>query len=128
MAGLSKEAETWNSFIDEVASLEENELTSEQKDVVIAFRYDCEINSGGHSGFLDCYPNLSADVVIHSLRTIGNDEYAENFIKAIKNGKSNDYSEADNKYYSMKPPLSDLIQKQVLLNADTILSKSIEKV
>lgn len=75
------------------------------------------MNSGGHSGFFDCYPNINKDELIHSLNAIGAHTYAENYIEAVHDGKEDDYTKTDHVFFNINPCLTDIIEKYVLTNA-----------
>ncbi len=117
---LSPDALLWNRFIEEICFCDFAILTRLQKNAVIAFWYDAEMNSGGHSGFFDCYPNISKYELIHSLNAIGAHTYSENYIEAVHNGKEDDYTKTDHVFFNINPCLTDIIEKYVLTNATEI--------
>lgn len=120
MNKLSDNDILWNRFIFEICYRKNTILSPIQKNAVISFRYDAEMNSGGHSGFFDCYPNISKYELIHSLNAIGAHTYSENYIEAVHNGKEDDYTKTDNVFFNINPCLTDIIEKYVLANATEI--------
>lgn len=113
----------WNRFIFETCSRKNITLSPIQKNTVISFRYDAEMNSGGHSGYFDMYPEICKDVLIHSLNSIGAHTYAKNYIKAVHNGKEDDYTKTDHVFFNINPCLTDIIEKYVLIHADEIFAR-----
>ncbi len=108
---LSEEAQRWNRFIDEICMKERSALSSCQKAAVHSFWYDSEMNSGGHSGYFDCYPGVKADDLIWALNEVGAKAYIENFKEATSTGESDDFMKTDEAFYSIKPPLADILMK-----------------
>lgn len=117
---FSPDAQLWNRFIEEICFCDFAILTPILKNAVKSFRYDAEMNSGGHSGFFDCYPNISRDELIRSLNAIGAHTYAENYIEAVCNGENDDYIKTDHVFFNINPCLTDIIEKYVLTNATEI--------
>lgn len=118
---LSEEAQRWNRFIDEICMKEHSTLSSVQKAAVLSFWYDAEMNSGGHSGYFDCYPDTKPEDLIWALDEVGAKAYIENFKDAISSGASDDYIKTDEVFYSIKPPLADILMKYVEEHKDEIL-------
>ena len=118
---LLGEAQRWNQFIDEICMKEHSSLSPCQKAAVLSFWYDSEMNSGGHSGYFDCYPGVKADDLIWALNEVGAKAYIENFKDAVTTGESDDYVKTDEVFYSIKPPLADMLMKYVEEHKDEIL-------
>jgi len=97
-----------------------SELTNAQKQIVIAFWYDAEMNNGGHSGYLDCHPNIQTEKLILALTEIGAYDFVENFRNAMLFGKDDDYVETDKIFGSYDPSLTELLQRYVVLHAEKI--------
>ena len=47
----------WNRFIEEICYQDMENLSDIQRIAVLCFWYDAEMNSGGQSGYMDCYPD-----------------------------------------------------------------------
>jgi hypothetical protein len=118
---IPQDAKTWNRFIDEVCMRELSSLSTIQKAAAICFWYDAEMNSGGHSGFFDCYPNISKEAVINSMQIIGANAFVENFLEAVSVGKDDDYIKTDTVYYNLEPTLADILEKYVIEHSEEIL-------
>ena len=78
------------------------------------------MNSGGHSGYFDCYPDTIPDELESALIEIGAADIAVNYCKAISTGECDDYIETDNAFYNFQPSLSDLIMRFVEEHKDCI--------
>jgi len=114
---LSTEGQLWNKFIEELCDKELSQLTPFQKNVVIAFQYDAQVNINGHSGFFECYPFIEAEEMITSLSTIGASMYTDNFKKAYQLREWDDHVDTDHTFYHLQPPLGDILMEYVALHA-----------
>ena len=119
-----KNEDIWNRFIDEIcyANIEEEtiKLNPTQQKAVLCFWYQTEMESGGHSGYFDCYPETNQQELYEALLEISNKDIANNYQKALKNGEDDDYNETDNNYYSFNPSLFDYLLKYVIKNKEDI--------
>ena len=50
---MTDEAIRWNTFIEDICSRDRSVLTEIQKEAVLCFWYDAEMNSAGHCGYFD---------------------------------------------------------------------------
>lgn len=117
---LSEEDIRWNRFIEEICFKDINTVSLIQKNAVLSFWYDSEMNSGGHSGYFDCYPETQPDELLTALNAIGASAIADNFKKALQTGETDDYEESDNAFYSFEPSLADILMKYVELHKNVI--------
>lgn len=120
---LSEKDKRWNRFIDEVTG--RDELSEIQRAAVLCFWYDAEMQSGGHSGYFDCYPETVPGELISAINLIGYKEIAENFQKALEekerdDGDEDGYETVDNAYYDFEPSLGDLLMEFVENNKEEI--------
>ena len=113
----------WNQFIDEICYKDISELNEIQKNAVLCFWYDAEMGSGGHSGYMDCYPDTNPKDLIKALKIVGNKEIANNYAKAVSDGEEDDFIETDTKYEEFSPSLSELLQEYVENNKEYIFDK-----
>ena len=113
-SGLNDHAIKWNKFIENVCFKKLPELTQRQKSAVLAFWYDAEMNSGGHSGYFDCYSDVNPDELVWALKEIGGEQYINNYLEALKDGMKDGFLKTDNYFYSSKPQLTDLVMKYVM--------------
>jgi len=117
---LSEEAIRWNRFIEEICILDANTLSPVQKNAVLSFQYDSEMNSGGHSGYFDGDPQTSPDELIAALHAIGAPHIAENFKDAFQRGEADDYERSDGIFYGFEPSLADILMKYVEHHKESI--------
>ena len=111
----------WNRFIEEICVKETSELSDIQKNAVLCFWYDAEVNNGGHCSYFDCYKNIDKYEVMNAILAVGYKEIADNFEKAIIEGEKDDWSETDNVYYQFSPSLCECLQEYVENYKDLIL-------
>lgn len=111
----------WNRFIYEICSKNLTELNDIQKIAVLAFWYYAEMNSGGHSGYFDSFPNVKPEELVFSLVSIGADHAASNFNVAVEIGELDDYVKTDACFYELTPSLEDIIMGFVENNKQSIL-------
>lgn len=110
----------WNKFIEEVCYRDIAALSEIQRKAVLCFWYDAEMNSGGYSGYMDCYPDTNSDELEKAILSIGYKEIADNYRKAVEGGTNDDWVETDNAYYDFSPSLCDCLQKYVENNKTVI--------
>ena len=112
----------WNRFIEDVCFRDISTLSDIQKNAVLCFWYDSEMNSGGHSGYFDCYPETDPQDLEKALLVVGNRDMADNFRKAVEEGENDGWQETDDRYYSFVPSLCDLLEDYVERNKDEIIN------
>lgn len=123
---LTEKNKRWNRFIDEICSKDPNELSEIQRAAVLCFWYDAEMQSGGYSGYFDCYPEIKSEELIAAINLIGYKEIADNYQMALAehirdDGEEDGYETIDNAYYDFEPSLCDCLMKFVEENKDEIL-------
>lgn len=116
--------EEWNSFTEDVC--ERETLSPIQKTAVLCFWYDAEMQSGGHSGYFDCYPETAPEELIAAIKTVAYEEIADNYQRALEekardDGDEDGYETVDNAYYDFEPPLFDCLRDFVDKNRNEIL-------
>ena len=117
---MNEEDIRWNRFIDEVCYREITILSLVQKMAVLCFWYDAEMNSGGHSGYFDCYPDTIPEELYYAIIEVGNKKIADNYKKALNFGEDDGYKETDNTYYGYVPSLCDFLMEYVENNKEKI--------
>ena len=119
---MSKEKiERWSKFTADICDRNFDSLSEVQRPAVMCFWYDAEMNSGGHSAYFDCYPDTVPEELVKAIRYVANDEIAENYLKAIKSGKGDDYMDTDTAYDGFLPSLSQYLESYVEKNKNHIL-------
>jgi len=117
---LSEKDKRWNKFIEDVCFRNLSSLSKNQRKAVICFNYDAEMNNGGFSLYRDCYPDINLTELKEALIEISNEEIANNYIKAFKEGEKDDFMETDMKYGTFSPSLCEYLQEYVEKNKDCI--------
>ena len=95
---LSEKDKRWNRFIEDVCFRNLSSLSKIQRKAVICLNYDAEMNNGGFSLQRDCYPDINSTELKEALIEISNEDIANNYIKAFKEGEKDDFIETDMKY------------------------------
>jgi hypothetical protein len=119
---ISDEVQRWNRFINEICFKEHSKLTPTQKAAVLTFWYDAEMNSGGHSGYFDCYTEVNSEDLIWALTEVGGSEYINNYKEAIQIGQEDGYLKTDNVFYNITPSLSSLLMEYVEKHSSDIFA------
>ena len=78
------------------------------------------MNNGGFSLYRDCYPDINSTELKEALIEISNEDIANNYIKAFKEGEKDDFMETDMKYGTFSPSLCEYLQEYVENNKDCI--------
>lgn len=112
----------WNKFIEDVCYRDISSLTDIQRKAVLCFWYDAEMNSGGYSGYLDCYPDINPIELKEAIMIVGYKEIADNYQKAIDEGEDDEWEETDAAYYDFSPSLCECVQEYVEENKDVIFA------
>ena len=125
-----KYAALWDRFIAEIyeSFLEDKTKTFSaiQKNAIIAFAYDTEVNSGGHITFFDSFGDVfSIDEVAEALRATGGEKFAAIFLSAaahihdteeygyMPDNPSDSDPIEDDDYYEMTPTLPELLEQYI---------------
>lgn len=117
----SYDTKVWNKFIEQICPKKLKNLTETQKNAVLCFYYDREMNIGGHVCYFDNYPKVKNEDLINALRIVANKKYVENFEEALAHGKEDNYEKTDLLYKKISPCLTEYIEEYVLKNKSVIL-------
>ena len=117
---LPEEAKRWNKFIEDVCYRDVETLSQIQKNAVLCFWYDAEMQNGGHCGYFDCYPDTIPEELSNAILEVSYKEIADNYTKALTDGENDDWEETDNAYYNFVPSLCDCLEKYVEKYKDII--------
>lgn len=110
----------WDKFIEEVCYRDITTLSAVQRIAVLCFWYDAEMNSGGYSGYMDCYPDTDPAELKEAILSVGYKEIADNYNRAITEGENDDWVETDMAYYEFSPSLCECLQEYVEKNKNVI--------
>ena len=117
---MEEKAVRWNKFIETVCYRDLSTLSDIQKKAVLCFWYDAEMNSGGYSGYISCYPDIDPNELAEAILTIGYPEIADNYRKAVTEEERDDWEKTDDAYYNFSPSLADCLEEYVENNKDVI--------
>ncbi len=117
---ISEKIERWNCFIEDICNRDIDTLNRTQKNAVLCFYYDSEINSGGHSEYFDSYPETNSEELYQAILEISNKKIANNYKKAVAYGELDDYIQTDDAYYEFEPSLCDFLEKYIEQHKDKI--------
>jgi hypothetical protein len=97
--------EVWNAFIDLIATSFEHELTPLQRSAQLVFRYESEVQNGGHLQFFSNGTGEDADETIAALDALGASAQARVLDQAVARWKApprpefvSDYSQVESKH------------------------------
>lgn len=119
---MDERAQRWNRFISDICMRDAAALSDLQRQAVICFWYDAEIQNGGHCAYFDSECYASPAETEAALRLIGTEEIADNFRKAVTEGSKDEWIQTDNDYYAFSPSLFDCLTAFVETHKDTILN------
>ncbi len=119
---MTDEAIRWNTFIEDICSRDLSVLTKIQKEAVLCFWYDAEMNSAGHCGYFDCYPDTVPEELVSALTKVADKSFADNYLKALEEIKDEDngFEDTDDAFYSFEPSLTDHLMAFVENHKDEI--------
>ena len=117
---MTEKDQRWNQFIEQICNRDIAALSKIQRKAVLCFWYDAEMNSGGYSGYMDCYPDTDPEELAEAILSVGYKEIADNYRKAVAEGENDDWMETDRDYYQFYPSLCDCLQEYVENNAALI--------
>ena len=117
---LSEKDKRWNKFIETICFQPLDTLSPIQKNAVLCFWYDAEMNSGGHSGYFDCYPDTEPQELIEAINIVAYEAISDNYIKALNEGEKDGWVETDMAYYKFTPSLDKCLMEYVEANKEEI--------
>ncbi len=82
------------------------------------------MNSGGHSGYFDCYPDTIPQELIEAINVVGYKAISDNYIKALNEGEQAGWGETDMAYYKFDPSLDKCLMEYVEVNKEAIFCES----
>ena len=113
---------TWNRFIDTICSGDISAMSGTKRKAVMCFWYDAEVNSGGHSGYFDNYPDTDINELAAALTEISHNGYADNLTYAAEKGSADDYRTADMNFGSYDRTLTEYLRGYVEANRQEIFN------
>ncbi len=99
----------WDRFIGTICFRPLAALSTVQRTAVLCFWYDAEMNSGGHSGYFDCYPDTDPEELARAIAEVSHQDIADNYRMAVSGGEKDGFQAADTAYYDFSPSLSEYL-------------------
>jgi hypothetical protein len=124
---------TWNAFVDLLASAEFEGLTRVQRPAWLAFRYDAEVQNGGHRQFFANRGTGSVGPTIEALNRLGATCQVEVLLKAAtrfeavarepQQGSELDKAldDLDQDYHRCRPEIHELLESYLDNHLDGFL-------
>jgi hypothetical protein len=127
----------WNQFINFLAISEIDQLDSTQRPAYLTFRYDSEVQNGGHLQFFVNRPTQLTSETIRALRQIGAMEQAallrsaferwvgkdretprtvDEFVEAARQVE---FEDVDSRYCGVSPSVTQLLEKYLETHRDS---------
>lgn len=122
----SDDSKIWEKFIENICTKKLKDLSDIQKNAVLCFYYDREMNIGGHVCYFDNYQKIKNEDLIEALTIVANKKYVEILKEAIETGKEDNYEKTDALYKKISPCLTEYIEDYVIKNKKTILKEKKE--
>ena len=119
---MDERTQRWNRFVSDICMRDAAALSDLQRQAVICFWYDAEMQNGGHCIYFDSECCASPEETEVALRMIGTEEIADNFRKAVTEGSKDEWIQTDDAYYAFSPSLIDCLSAFVEACKDTILN------
>jgi hypothetical protein len=134
---LSADDVFWNETVDYWVESDLSELPETHQQMFAAFFYDAEVNNGGHLQYFQNRGVGEATLVQNALDYLNAPELRSNFDRALQKyraqqrppirsleeyseiAKEGEFNDEDDKFYSVKPGLWDLIEEEVIGNQST---------
>ena len=71
----SDDYKLWNKFIEQICTQDLEKLNEEQKNAVLCFYYDREMNIGGHVCYFDQYEKIPKKDLLKALEEVSNQKF-----------------------------------------------------
>lgn len=116
----------WERFIEQICPKELDKLNEVQKNAVLCFCYDREMNIGGHVCFFDQYEKVDKKDILEALYEVSTKKFVSIFKEATENGKEDNYEKTDAAYLRQSPCLTEYLEQYVITNKDKIFEEQEE--
>ncbi|MBI4312681.1 MAG: DUF4375 domain-containing protein [Chloroflexi bacterium] len=129
----------WNSFIDLIAMTPRESLSPAQQVAAFSFKYDAEVQNGGHLQFFENSSGKYVPETREALPQLGAHQQREVLLQAYKRrtskprkrirtveeyvetGLEQEFEDLDSAYYNCKPTITDLLEKWLDQNFDEFI-------
>ena len=111
--GMSDAEHRWNRFVDLACNAWDDETLNEtQYNALQCLLYAGEVNNGGHGQYLDAFAN-DPERITAALTAVGGAHFAENYLRAVREGEADDWAATDGAFYAFEPSLEDCLENYV---------------
>lgn len=122
----SDDYKLWNKFIEQICTQDLDKLNEEQKNAVLCFYYDREMNIGGHVCYFDQYEKIPKKDLLKALEEVSNQKFVSILKEAIEVGKEDNYEKTDNSYLRQSPCLTEYLEQYVISNKEKMFEEKEE--
>ena len=122
----SDDYKLWNKFIEQICNQDLDKLNEEQKNAVLCFYYDREMNIGGHVCYFDQYEKIPKKDLLKALEEVSNQKFVSILKEAIEVGKEDNYEKTDNSYLRQSPCLTEYLEQYVISNKEKMFEEKEE--
>lgn len=110
---ISHDDNRWNRFLDLAGhTLDAANLNAVQYTAWQCMHYLHCFCMGGHGEYLETVPHRTEDVAA-ALKVVGGQHFAENFLRAVREGRTDGFATADATLDSFIPSLEDCLKAYV---------------
>lgn len=110
----------WNLFLDLAGNtFEETGLSEVQYTAWQCLYYLNYLYMGGHREYLDTVPHKPENVVA-ALTAVGGKHFADNFLRAVREGRTDGFAAADAAFNAFTPSLEDCLKAYVEAHQEEI--------
>lgn len=122
----SDDYKLWKKFIEQICTQDLDKLNEEQKNAVLCFYYDREMNIGGHVCYFDQYEKIAKKDLLKALEEVSNQKFVSILKEAIEVGKEDNYEKTDNSYLRQSPCLTEYLEQYVISNKEKMFEEKEE--
>ena len=117
---MSDKERLWNRFVDLACNVwDDTALNETQSNALQCLLYAEEVNNGGHGQYLDAFVN-DPERIAAALTAVGGSHFAENYLRAVREGEADDRAATDEAFYAFSPSLEDCLENYVEAHQDAI--------
>lgn len=122
----SDDYKLWKKFIEQICTKDLDKLNEEQRNAVLCFYYDREMNIGGHVCYFDQYEKIPKKDLLKALEEVSNQKFVSILKEAIEVGKEDNYEKTDNSYLRQSPCLTEYLEQYVISNKEKMFEEKEE--
>ena len=123
---MDEKAKRWDVFVRDICQRRPEELSEQQKNAVLCYRYDAQVREGGHDSYLDRYPEVRHEEMIAALKAVANEDIVRNYREASVYGGRDHYREADARFNAAMPSLRDYLRGYVEQHREAVFAPPVD--